>query len=394
MFLTSASFKHFKSLDNVDVEFSTPITVLVGPNAVGKSNVVDGLRFVRDAVAVDLEHAVSKRGGIGRVRQYSPTRPYKIGVELRFKQSFANELEREAKYEFSILSKTQSNYLVDAETLVWFDSMFDSSRNQEEPSERTFARSKTGDVQHSEYGGRAYRVPVDQLALGTLFAGARDMGWPVERFMRAWRFSSLYPNLLREPSSPDKDTVLTEDGKNWASVIKALKRTARGRAALERVFEAMRAVIPSFEDVSVSTVGSYLVPRFRFRTKKKEVVDFDPVQLSDGTLRIFGILLALYQVPAPQLLLIEEPEQTVHPGVLGVLADAFREASETTQIIVTTHSPHFVDYFAPEEVRVVSLTGGLTHLSRIKKTQFESVKEGLMSMQEFMLAEGLLPEAP
>jgi predicted ATPase len=265
MFLKSASFKHFKSLDSVDIEFSTPITVLVGPNAVGKSNVVDGLRFVRDAVAVDLEHAVSKRGGIGRVRQYSPTRPYKIGVELRFKQSFANEKEREARYEFSILSKTQSNYLVDAEALVWFDSMFDSARNQDEPAERTFARNKTGDVQHSEYGGRAYRVPVDQLALGTLFAGARDMGWPVERFVRAWRFSSLYPNLLREPSSPDKDTVLTEDGKNWASVIKALKRTARGRAALERVFEAMRAVIPSFEDVSVSTVGSYLVPRFRFR---------------------------------------------------------------------------------------------------------------------------------
>ena len=70
MYLKSAHIRHYKSLDNALIEFSNPITVLVGPNAVGKSNVVDCLRFVRDAVSTDLEHAVSTRGGIGRVRQY------------------------------------------------------------------------------------------------------------------------------------------------------------------------------------------------------------------------------------------------------------------------------------------------------------------------------------
>ena len=78
--------------------------------------------------------------------------------------------------------------------------------------------------------------------------------------------------------------------------------------------------------------------------------------------------------------------------MLGVLADAFREAAESTQIIVTTHSPHFIDHFQPEQVRVVTLDAGLTKVSPVKKTQLEAVKRKLMSMQDFMLAEGLLPE--
>ena len=389
MYLKSAHIRHYKSLDNALIEFSNPITVLVGPNAVGKSNIVDCLRFVRDAVAADLEHAVSSRGGIGRVRQYSKTKPFKVTVKLDLEQEFTDSPPRSALYEFTIESKTGSNYTVDSERAVYFeDHRGDRALKKEE-----FTRDKSGAV-HVSNDDRPQKVPSDRLALGQGQGLATPAAWAIYMFIRNWRYSALYPNLLREPTSPDKDKVLTEDGRNWASVIKALRRTVRGKAALDRVYEAMKSVIPAFEDVAVSTVGSYLVPRFRFTLGAHETVEFDPVQLSDGTLRIFGILLALYQVPPPKLLVIEEPEQTVHPGVLGVLADAFREAAESTQIIVTTHSPHFIDHFEPEQIRVVTLEDGLTKVSRVKNTQLEAVKRRLMSMQDFMLAEGLLPETP
>lgn len=389
MYLKSAAVRHYKSLDNVVVDFSNPITVLVGPNAVGKSNIVDCLRFVRDAVGTDLEHAVSKRGGIGRVRQYSKTKPYKVSVKLELIQDSPDNIDRPAHYEFAIESQTASNYTVDSERSAFYD----TSRKGEVPSKGEFRRDKSGLVRSSN-SDRPYKVSLDQLALGQLRGLMAPPAWPIERFVRDWRCSEIYPNRLREPSTPDKDKVLSEDGRNWASVLKALRRTPRGKEALDRVFEAMRVVVPSFQDVTVSAVGSYLVPLFRFATgpQGKDKVEFDPVQLSDGTLRIFGILLALYQVPAPKLLVIEEPEQAVHPGVLGVLADAFREASESTQIIVTTHSPHFIDHFEPEEVRVVTLESGLTKVARVKSTQLQAVKRKLMSMQDFMLAEGLLPE--
>ena len=387
MFLKSALIRHYKSLDNALIEFSNPITVLVGPNAVGKSNVIDCLRFVRDAVTTDLEHAVSTRGGIGRVRQYSKTKPYKLSVKLEFVQDFAVAPTRPASYEFAIESQTASNYTVDSER----SSYFAPTGSDETPIQQDFVRDRSGRV-YSGGSEASYRVSQDQLALGQLRGLHRQSAWSLERFIRDWRYAEIYPNRLREPSSPDKDKVLSEDGRNWASVIKTLRRTPRGRDSLDRVFEAMKIVIPSFQEVAVSTVGNYLVPRFRFAMGAKDKVEFDPVQLSDGTLRIFGILLALYQLPAPELLVIEEPEQAVHPGVLGVLADAFREASERTQIIVTTHSPHFVDHFEPEQVLVVTLEDGHTRVSKVKSTQLEAVKRRLMSMQDFMLAEGLLPE--
>jgi predicted ATPase len=386
MFLNSALIRHYKSLDNVLIEFSNPITVLVGPNAVGKSNIVDCLRFVRDAVDVDLEHAVSSRGGISRVRQYSRTKPFKVSVKLDLTQEFEGFPSRPGVYEFTIDSQTGSNYTVDSERAVCFE-----NRREQTPKKEEFTRDKSGLIRVTN-DEKPQRVPSDQLALGQRRGLAVPAAWPIYLFIRDWRYSALYPNMLREPASPDKDKVLTEDGRNWASVIKALRRTVRGKAALARVYEAMKGVVPAFQDVAVTTVGSYLVPRFKFSVGAQDSVEFDPVQLSDGTLRVFGILLALYQIPPPRLLVIEEPEQTVHPGVLGVLADAFREAAESTQIIVTTHSPHFIDHFQPEQVRVVTLRNGATTVSKVKRTQLEAVKRRLMSMQDFMLAEGLLPE--
>ena len=82
MKLASVRIRHYKSLDDGRIDFSDRVTVLVGPNAAGKSNVVDCLRFVRDAVSSGIEHAVSARGGIARIRQYSKTKPYKLSIKL------------------------------------------------------------------------------------------------------------------------------------------------------------------------------------------------------------------------------------------------------------------------------------------------------------------------
>jgi predicted ATPase len=393
MQLRAARFRHYKSLDDVRVEFAHPITVIVGPNAVGKSNLVDALRFLRDAVTSDLDHAVVTRGGITRIRQHSRSKPFKVHFDLDLVQPRSDRLTLEpGGYELTLRSKVAGNYLVERERALCFADVRQlvngGPGTQHKRSRRNvgFSRDESGKVDSVEPFSRT--LPPDQLGLGSL---PFNLAEPIAQFLRHWQFSSIYPNTLKEPALPNQDSTLSEDGKNWASVIKAMKRSPRGRAAFERINEAMGSAIPGFRDVAVSSVGSYLVPRFRFDIDG-QIAEFDPVQLSDGTLRIFGILLALYQPITPALLVIEEPEQTVHPGVLGVLADAIREASESTQIIITTHSPHLVDHFQPEEVRVATLSNGVTTVAPIKATQVEAVKRRLMSLEEFMLAEGLLPE--
>ena len=92
------------------------------------------------------------------------------------------------------------------------------------------------------------------------------------------------------------------------------------------------------------------------------------------------------------MLIIEEPEQTIHAGVLPALADAFKEASLRTQIVITTHSPQLVDQFDPSNIRVAWSHNGLTRISSLKNSQAASVRDHLMSLQEYMTAEGLEPE--
>jgi predicted ATPase len=336
MFLRSAHIRHYKSLDDVRVEFTRPITVIVGPNAVGKSNFVDALRFASEtAHASDfpVTKAVNKRGGMLRIRQQSAARSELVRINLDFSAT-AETPGIIDKFETSVVSHTAGNYSIQAN--------------------------------------------------GTF-------GDASEETLSGWRYAYIFPNELRTPAVLDQDTQLTESGSNWASFIKALKRTAAGRTTLARIAEAMRCIFPDFLEVKVRAVGSYLVPHFVF-DKEKKSVEFDPLQLSDGTLRIFGLLLAIYQLPAPTLLVIEEPEHTVYPGALGVLVDAMREASEQTQIILTTHSPDLVHYFKPDEIRVATIENGHTRIAPICAPQRAAIDEHLMTAEEFMRAEGLQPE--
>ena len=111
-----------------------------------------------------------------------------------------------------------------------------------------------------------------------------------------------------------------------------------------------------------------------------------------GVLRILGILLALYNTPHPSLMVIEEPEQTVNPALLALLVDAFRESSERTQLFITSHSPHLVDLFPAEAIRVVDMRDGQTRVSPIRASQQAAIKEHLLSVEQIMSADGLLPE--
>ncbi len=402
MFLKTARIRHFRSLDAVEVDFA-PITIVVGPNGVGKSNFVDALKFFRDVVRDNLDHAVIGREGIDRIRQTYKSRPYNIGIDFEFSARPRDD-EGQAPgfdaghYEMSLSGKA-GEYRVEAERAdYWTVDTYlddDSAGLIEGYSAGRFERRREGELL---INGAPYerRVRGDQVALGQSI-DLHQLGEPIVQFARGWRFCSLDPNTLRKLSPPTKEDGLSEDGSNWASVVRALKRTKLGRQSLERIAEVMRVTLPGYRDISIETVGSYLVPRITIATTDEEGVRkqreqrFDPVQLSDGTLRIFGILLALYQQPAPTLLVIEEPEQTVHPGVLPALAEACKEASLRTQIVITTHSPHLVDQFNPDQVRIAWMDDGVTRISPIRDTQVESVKRRLMSLQEYMLAEGLLP---
>ena len=400
MFLKNLKVQHYKSLDDVSVDFAPDVTVVVGPNGVGKSNFVDVLRFLRDAVTDDLEHAVTKREGIQRLLQTYKTKPYKINVQLELfgLGDSSSELHDKANYKVVLKSIGNSDYAVETEeasiaidehgigyakNLVRLNRDLKGHLRIEEGLPKKPSETITETIT---------TFSADSLALGTKLPNG-PIGKEIVDQVGAWNFCTIYPNTLKKLALPDRDNQLMESGDNWASVIKALKRSPKGRDALERIYEAMRSVLPTFEEVSIQTVGSYLVPLFKFRVEgDSSLKGFDPVQLSDGTLRLFGILLAAYQLPRPKLLVIEEPEQTIYPGALAVLADVFKEIGRSTQVLITTHSPHLVQFFDPSQIRVAVMHNGMTQIRPIHPHQMEAVNEGLLSLEEFMTTEGLRPD--
>ena len=399
MRLKTVKVQHYKSLDDVTVHLHPEVTLIVGPNGVGKSNFVDGLRFLRDAVTDDLDDAIRQREGIVRLLQKYKTKPYQIW----FGFSFADK-HSQASYGLQIKGRGSGDWSITRESFTHEKIADESSAtepltlNDQLPFQRDAHGRLTLGTSELEY-----TLPESTLGLGAVLRLTTEpsavtpasskpgvveriwLGAPIVEQVARWGYCTIYPNTLKKPAQLDRDRNLKESGENWASVIKRSKKNT-----LDKVYEAMRAVLPSFQSVQVATVGSYLVPQFRFQASGDTVL-FDPVQLSDGTLRLFGILLAAYQSPRPSLLVIEEPEQTIYPGALMVLADVFKEISRTTQVIITTHSPHLVSHFEPEQIRVANLREGLTHIHPIHPHQIEAVHEGLLSLEEFMATEGLRP---
>jgi len=172
-----------------------------------------------------------------------------------------------------------------------------------------------------------------------------------------------------------------------------MRKTRIGKDSLERVLELLRVALPELKQISVKNVGGYVIPQFLISSPTRDKNHYlDPIQVSDGTLRLLGILLHLYQSPRPRLLALEEPEQTIHPGLLGVLVDAISEVSQTTQVIISTHSPYVLDLFPADGIRVVYKEDEVSNVSRVKDSQLDAVKQGLMSVSEIMALDGLKPE--
>lgn len=390
---------HFKSIEEADIDLQD-FTIFVGLNGSGKSNLIDSLRFLRDCAATGLDHAINLRGGPALVRQYSPTRPYIVSLSITTSDTI-NDQRFDSSYSLRI-SGGRDEVIIEDESVSWMqDSLIVNNQGEfAEKFERiTLNRDRNGKLSWTDTDSLIPDIgfPPNRLILGSFIPLQKRprsyvVGKPIVDKLRNIRFTSVYPNILREPARIDIDRRLKEDCSNWASVIRAMRERRETDQQLRRVISMMREITPTLENVIVKNVGGYLVPQFLFKGPTEKTGNlFDPVQLSDGTLRLFCILLSLYQRPAPSFLAIEEPEQTIHPGLLPVISEAFTEASKEMQLAITTHSPHLLDYCPSEKIRVVYLDDGMTKVASIRDSQKKVIKEGLMKISEIMALDGLKP---
>ncbi len=368
---------NFRSIgEDVSVDFE-PITVLVGVNGSGKSNLLDAPRFVAQALTDGLESAVEERHGFDALRRdVGGTRgTVRVGLELeheRWTADYAVEIGA---------GRTRDGFAVRRERLQVVDR---ATRRTD-----SLIKDRSGKVTSSWSGLDA---PVrDSRNLALIAVGGDERLAPVVDALRAVETYALFPEELRRPQAPSPRSYLSKFGDNWPSVV----RQVMGTGAARDLRLSLDRVTGDIVDLRARRLGAgFLVGEFGHARPSGRTQWFEAARESDGTLRVAGILTALVQQPPLLMIGIEEPEQTVHAGVLPILADFLSIASEASRVVVTTHSPDLLDLVPVSGIRVVDRVDGTTRVARLDEGQQELVRRRLESPGGLLRSQGLLGQEP
>lgn len=351
------------------------LNFLVGQNGAGKSNFLDALRFTSDSLNTSVEHALRDRGGIGEVRRRSAGHPTNFGVRLEW----ALPSGLHGHYAFVIGARPRGSFEVQRETCtVHSGGLVAPSASYEIRSGQIINCSLSSPP--AAVQDRLFLVAVSgQPEFRPLYDALISMG-----------LYNFNPDVIRELQSPDPGEVLASDGRNLASVLKRLAEQPSGR--IGRVVDMLAKVVPGVTDASHKPVGKKETIEFRqFVAGSKETWRFDAENMSDGTLRALGVLVALFQQPssedrAVKLVGIEEPETALHPGAASVLRSALLEASNHTQVIVTSHSPDLLDDKSISAEMIASVTSrvGETIIGSVDQASRDSIRDHLFTAGELL----------
>ena len=383
-FLQRVALRNYKSIASCDVELPA-LCFLVGPNGAGKSNFLDALRLVSDALYTSLDIALRDRGGVEAVCRRSPDSQGIFHIRLDFELPSGQT----GHYAFSVGAQNIGGLEVLGEEC----SILPAPSSP--PTARSHYRLARGKVLSSS-------IPVPPAAksdrLYLVNASGLEEFRPLYDSLSRMGFYNLSPDAIRHfPASPT-GIVLSHDGSNLASVLANL--AAKAPETRAQVEELLSEVVPQI--ASVTTQRMHVGDVLEFRQGAGGASGrwaFAAADMSDGTLRALGVLVALFQSasmpenPTP-LVGIEEPENALHPGAVGVLRDALRAASTRTQVLVTTHSPDLLDDKDVEagSLLAVTNTDGVTTIAPVDEASRSAIEDRLYTAGELLRANQLSPD--
>ena len=380
-FITKVVLKNYKSIAACDVRLG-PLTFLVGRNGSGKSNFLDALRFVADALNTSLDHAVRARGGINDVCKRSD-RSITESDDFSIRFEFALPDGSTGYYAFQI-RKRLMGYMVQTEEC--------KLHNDNLIAPDIYFRVDNGKVTDTSVKV-APAAARDRLYL--VNASGLPEFRPIYDAFSRMGFYNLNPDKIRDLQTPDLGDMLIQDGSNLTSVFGQLSPMVR-----ENIEEYLAVLVPGVQSVRVRKFGPNETLEFRqYVVGNEHPWQFLANNMSDGTLRALGILVALFQgdqntqkrVP---LVGIEEPEIALHPGAVAVLFDGLQDAAHRAQVIVTTHSPDLLDdkHLDVESILAVEAHDGDTVIARVDEASRSVVRDRLFTAGELLRSNQLQPD--
>lgn len=339
--------ENYRALRNVKLSDLTPLTVLLGPNGSGKSTIFDVFNFLSECFTLGLRKAWDKRGRFRELRTRGSDGH--LLFELRYRETPESQ---PATYHLEIDERTSGPVVVE-EWLRW--------RRVEATAAgapykilsfkdgRGWVISGERPLRDDDKVNEKLDEP-EMLAVSTLGRLSRNPRVAaLRRFISDWYVSYLSIDDARGQPEVGAQERLSKTGDNLANVIQYLKE--QHPQQLDRIFETLQHRIPRLERVLSEPMQDG-----RLLLRIKDAPFSEPVLArfaSDGTLKMLAYLLVLLDPNPPAFIGIEEPENFLHPRLLPELAEECRAATERSQLLVTTHSPFFLNGLRADEVRAL-----------------------------------------
>lgn len=342
--IESLRVENYRALRLVELNHLTPLTVLLGPNGSGKSTVFDAFNFLSECFQFGLRHAWDRRGRAKELKTRGSSGP--IVFQLQYREAPKTPV---ITYRLAIDEGPRGPEVVE-EWLQW------RRGSKGKPFrflefKRGVGQAVSGEVPDLEDQRRVTQLrSPDLIAVNTLGQLAEHPRVAALReFITDWYVSYLSIDQTRNQPEAGPQERLSKGGENLPNVIQYLKEQHPAR--LEAIFAAMRLRIPRLERVDAEAM-----PDGRLLLQLKDAPFEQPILskfASDGTLKMLAYLTILNDPHPPRFIGIEEPENFLHPRLLFDLAESCRAATESSQLLITSHSPFLLNALRAEEVRVL-----------------------------------------
>ena len=375
MIISKFSLKNWRNFETVkDIDLTERVFV-VGPNAAGKSNFLDVFKFLRDLALPrgGLQEAINQRGGVPKIRCLSARKETDIGIMVELKSPSAKKFAW--KYAIGIKEQRGSRepYLI--HETVWRDG----------ETEPLFTRPNADDRRDPK---RLTQTFLEQVSANSEFR-------EIVSFFQQVQYLHLVPQLIRFPEAfRGKKLAGDPFGMDF---LESVAKTTRGSrdAKLRKIDRALERVVPQFKNLSFRQDASTGVPHLQvqfnhwrgFPSNQRED------QLSDGTLRLIGLLWSL--LSGDSLLLLEEPELSLHKGIVEQLAQLIHRLQKTKsgkrQVILSTHSEVLLQPRGIDPREVLMLIPSKDGCTRIEPASTDAEINALLS-SGMSIADAVIPK--
>jgi len=311
--ITRLKLQHWRNFKTAEIELGDR-AFFVGPNASGKSNLLETLRFVRDIVSVGggFQDAVKRRGGVGEIRSFAATKHPNVSLEFDLGD---DDEPKQWSYliEFTAMS-TKDRTPVLVREVIHHDGTLLLNRP---------------DADDKKDGMRLSQTALQQVNANMSFRA-------IAEFFSSVRYLHVIPQIVRDPGrSGGKDDPFGGD------LIERINSTSKRTrdARLKRMEEALRIAVPQMRDLELE-IDERGVPHLRAKYEhwRPQGAWQRENRFSDGTLRLLGLIWSLQETGGP--LLLEEPEMSLNPAVVSRIAPMISKAARRSkrQSLITTHS--------------------------------------------------------